>query len=175
MTFTVESASGWQEAALAAGSGGCQYDVRRVLPAPAGHYAVSEGYFGTATTNGPLTALAGNSDGPNGVYTYGAGDSRPSVGIVELLGRCRLQHPPDPAARHHEANRELASARCERGRRGDLDQTDGHVQRRRLGRCHDVEGRHDHGQRHGVVRQCLEDGDLHPRPLWRTRRRTPPR
>jgi hypothetical protein len=39
--------------------------------APVGHYSVSENYFSTATTRGPLTALQDGTDGVNGVYRYG--------------------------------------------------------------------------------------------------------
>jgi hypothetical protein len=73
-TFTGESTSGWQEADFAtpvAVTANTTY-VASYL-APNGHYAVNENYFTTATTNGPLTALADNTDGPNGIYLYGAG------------------------------------------------------------------------------------------------------
>ncbi len=73
-TFTGESTSGWQEVAFTSPvpvTANTTY-VASYL-APAGHYAVSESYFTSATTNGPLTALADNTDGPNGVYLYGAG------------------------------------------------------------------------------------------------------
>ena len=40
--------------------------------APAGHYSVSENYFTSATTRGPLTALQNTAAAPNGVYRYGA-------------------------------------------------------------------------------------------------------
>jgi hypothetical protein len=73
-TFTGESTSGWQEVAFATPvpvTANTTY-VASYL-APAGHYSVSESYFTAATTNGPLTALADNTDGPNGVYLYGTG------------------------------------------------------------------------------------------------------
>jgi N,N-dimethylformamidase beta subunit-like, C-terminal/Domain of unknown function (DUF4082)/Bacterial Ig-like domain/Bacterial Ig domain len=73
-TFAGESASGWQQVDFAspvAVTANTTY-VASYL-APNGHYAVSENYFTTATSNGPLTALADNTDGPNGVYGYGSG------------------------------------------------------------------------------------------------------
>lgn len=73
-TFSNESASGWQQVDFAspvAVTANSTY-VASYL-APNGHYSVSENYFTTATTNGPLTALADNTDGPNGVYVYGSG------------------------------------------------------------------------------------------------------
>src|SRR5687767_16016767 len=74
ITFTDETATGWQEALfdvpvqVVAG----QTYVASYY-APTGRYAVNTGYFNTATTVGPLTALANGTDGPNGVYRYGAG------------------------------------------------------------------------------------------------------
>ena len=38
----------------------------------AGNYPETGNYFGTAFANAPLTALADGTDGPNGVYKYGA-------------------------------------------------------------------------------------------------------
>ncbi len=73
-TFSGESSNGWQQVDFATPvpvSANTTY-VASYL-APGGHYAVSENYFTAATTNGPLTALADNTDGPNGVYSYGAG------------------------------------------------------------------------------------------------------
>ncbi len=37
-----------------------------------GYYAATTAYFTAAVTNGPLTALADGTDGPNGLYKYGA-------------------------------------------------------------------------------------------------------
>jgi len=74
VTFTTETASGWQQ---------------QVLPSPVpiaanttyvvsyhtatGNYAFTAPYFTTAIVNGPLTALADGTAGGNGVYLYGAG------------------------------------------------------------------------------------------------------
>ncbi len=73
-TFTGESASGWQQVQFAtpvAITAGTTYVAS--YSAPNGRYATTENYFGTATANGPLTALADGTSGANGVYTYGAG------------------------------------------------------------------------------------------------------
>ncbi|MBL7739315.1 MAG: DUF4082 domain-containing protein [Chitinophagaceae bacterium] len=43
-----------------------------------GKYANTDNYFNSAATNGPLTALANGTDGPNGVYRYGGGGTIPS-------------------------------------------------------------------------------------------------
>ncbi len=77
-TFTGESASGWQQVnfttpvAITAGTTyvASYYD-------PAGHYSVNSGFFSTAVTNLPLTALA-NSTSPNGVYTYSSSSQFPT-------------------------------------------------------------------------------------------------
>ncbi len=80
MTFTGESATGWQEADFAtpvAVSANTTYLVSYY--APNGHYASSEAYWKTSgSTQGPIRALADGVDGPNGVYSYG-GDAFPST------------------------------------------------------------------------------------------------
>ncbi|MET1005384.1 MAG: DUF4082 domain-containing protein [Propionibacteriaceae bacterium] len=73
VTFSGESASGWQQASFAAPiavTAGTTYVASYF--APNGKYAVNESYFSTATTRGPLTALQNGTDGVNGVYKYGA-------------------------------------------------------------------------------------------------------
>jgi hypothetical protein len=40
--------------------------------APVGRYSADTGYFASAYTNGPLTALA-SSESLNGIYQYGSG------------------------------------------------------------------------------------------------------
>jgi hypothetical protein len=73
VTFTGESASGWQEATFAtpvAVSANTTYVASYY--APAGRYSVDDNYFTSATTRGPLTALQNGTDGVNGVYRYGA-------------------------------------------------------------------------------------------------------
>jgi hypothetical protein len=72
VTFAGESPSGWQEATFATPvsvSANTTYVVSYY--APAGHYSVSENYFTSATTRGPLTALQNSTVEPNGVYRYG--------------------------------------------------------------------------------------------------------
>lgn len=73
VTFSGETASGWQTASFAtpvAISANITYVVS--YHAPNGHYSVDENYFGSARTNGTITALASGTDGGNGVYRYGA-------------------------------------------------------------------------------------------------------
>ena len=78
-TFTGESASGWQEVTL---------DTPVMIlanttyvasyHAPAGRYAFEAGYFAAGKHNPPLHGLAEGTDGPNGVYKYGASGSFPT-------------------------------------------------------------------------------------------------
>lgn len=79
VTFTNESASGWQTAHFAAPvaiAANTTYVVSYF--APNGHYSVTERYFSDrAVTNGTLTALQSGTDGDNGVYVYG-GSAFPS-------------------------------------------------------------------------------------------------
>jgi methionine-rich copper-binding protein CopC len=74
VTFTGESATGWQQATFSAPfpiTAGTTYVASYY--APAGRYAVNQDYFASAaTTRGALTALRDGTDGPNGVYKYGA-------------------------------------------------------------------------------------------------------
>ena len=75
MTFSGETASGWQTAFLDTPlpvTAGTTYVVSYY--APQGHYAASGGLLHSPFSNGPLTAPAGN----NGRYLYGAGGSVPS-------------------------------------------------------------------------------------------------
>ena len=70
VTFTGESASGWQQATFAspvAVQANTTYVASYFTPS---RYAVSSGYFSTATTRWPLTALANGTDGGNGLYRY---------------------------------------------------------------------------------------------------------
>ncbi len=71
-TFTNETASGWQQATFpdpVAVTANTTYVASYYAPS---RYAVNTNYFTTATTRGPLTALANGTDGGNGVYRYGA-------------------------------------------------------------------------------------------------------
>ncbi|PYI68530.1 hypothetical protein CVV68_05955 [Arthrobacter livingstonensis] len=72
LTFTNETASGWQQAnftspvAIAANT---TYVV--TYYAPNGFYSSNGNYFAAAVDKGPLHALADGTDGGNGVYRYG--------------------------------------------------------------------------------------------------------
>jgi hypothetical protein len=75
VTFTDETASGWQTATLATPvpvTAGTTYVVS--YHAPNGRYSVTGGYFSTPRTQGPLTAPATN----NGRYRYGSGGVMPT-------------------------------------------------------------------------------------------------
>ncbi|GAA4443287.1 hypothetical protein GCM10023170_019400 [Phytohabitans houttuyneae] len=80
VTFSGETASGWQQATFAtpvAISANTTYVVSYY--APVGRYSADNNYFGgTGVTNGPLRALQNGVDGGNGVYRYGAGGGFPS-------------------------------------------------------------------------------------------------
>jgi Domain of unknown function (DUF4082)/Bacterial Ig-like domain len=80
VTFSAESASGWQQAMFPTPvtiSADTTYVVSYY--APNGHYAADVGYFaGQAVDNAPLHALLDGADGPNGVYRYGAGGGFPT-------------------------------------------------------------------------------------------------
>jgi methionine-rich copper-binding protein CopC len=81
VTFTGESSSGWQEATFATPvSVAANTTYVASYYAPAGHYSVSENYFTSATTRGPLTALQNGTDGANGVYRYGTSSGFPNSG-----------------------------------------------------------------------------------------------
>jgi ribosomal protein L35AE/L33A len=73
LTFTNETASGWQEATFGSPvpvTANTTYVVS--YHTDAGFYAGDSGYFqSTGVTNGPLQALANGVSGPNGVYIYG--------------------------------------------------------------------------------------------------------
>jgi uncharacterized protein DUF4082 len=72
VTFSGESASGWQQMSLSspvAVTANTTYVAS--YRAPRGHYAADEGYFATTYSNGPLRALANGEQGGNGVYKYG--------------------------------------------------------------------------------------------------------
>jgi hypothetical protein len=75
VTFTNETASGWQEASFTnpvAVTAGTVYVVSYL--APNGFYSGDNGYFaGTGVTNGPLRALQDGENGGNGLYLYGNG------------------------------------------------------------------------------------------------------
>ncbi|MEU5696788.1 DUF4082 domain-containing protein, partial [Actinosynnema sp. NPDC020468] len=80
-TFTGETASGWQT--LTFGSPVVvQANTTYVVSyyAPAGHYAVTPGYFqGQSASYGAIRALSNGTDGANGLYRYGAGGGFPNA------------------------------------------------------------------------------------------------
>ncbi|HEY6214888.1 MAG TPA: N,N-dimethylformamidase beta subunit family domain-containing protein [Vicinamibacterales bacterium] len=80
VTFTNESASGWQRALFAAPvsiTAGTTYIASYY--SPNGHYAADSFYFGRGGVDQwPLHALANGADGPNSVYAYGANGTFPS-------------------------------------------------------------------------------------------------
>jgi hypothetical protein len=73
VTFTNETASGWQQMSFAtpvAVSANTTYVIS--YHTASGNYAVSSSYFGAGVDTWPLHALANGVDGPNGLYAYGA-------------------------------------------------------------------------------------------------------
>jgi uncharacterized protein (TIGR03437 family) len=79
VTFTGETASGWQQATFAtpvAITSNTTYVVSYL--APAGHYSANVNYFSNSAVNGPLTALRNGQDGSNGVYAYGTSSTFPT-------------------------------------------------------------------------------------------------
>lgn len=78
VTFSNETASGWQEALFTTPvniPANTTYIVSYY--APNGNYAGDNNYFGTAFDNAPLHAPASGTSGGNGVYVYGS-DSFPT-------------------------------------------------------------------------------------------------
>ncbi|MDH6237584.1 DUF4082 domain-containing protein [Cryobacterium sp. CG_9.6] len=74
VTFTGETASGWQQATLAtpvAINANTTYVVSYY--APNGFYSADSNYFTSAADSPPLHGLASGTDGPNGLYRYGTG------------------------------------------------------------------------------------------------------
>lgn len=81
VNFTNTTATGWQTVNLAtpvAVTANTTYTVSYY--SPAGNYAYNDTYFTSAVVNGPLTGLANNTDGANGVYRYGSGGGIPTTG-----------------------------------------------------------------------------------------------
>ena len=80
MTFTGETATGWQQANFAtpvAVSANTTYIASYY--APNGRYTADEGFFANSgVANSPLTALQDGAEGGNGVYRYGAGGGFPA-------------------------------------------------------------------------------------------------
>jgi N,N-dimethylformamidase beta subunit-like protein/uncharacterized protein DUF4082/Big-like domain-containing protein len=80
VTFTGETATGWQTATFATPvtiAANTTYVVSYY--APAGRYAADSGYFTTAGVDkAPLHALRDGTDGVNGLYRYGSGGGFPT-------------------------------------------------------------------------------------------------
>ena len=80
VTFTNETASGWQQMALASPVP-IQANTTYVVSyhTNVGRYSANLSYFATSgVDNGPLHALAAGVDGPNGVYRYGSSSAFPN-------------------------------------------------------------------------------------------------
>ena len=74
VTFTGETASGWQQVNFPTGiaiTANTTYIVS--YSAPVGHYSDNGAFFTASVDNPPLHALANGTDGPNGVYIYSIG------------------------------------------------------------------------------------------------------
>jgi len=80
VTFTSETASGWQQATFTtpvAISANTTYVASYY--SPAGNYAVDNSYFAAGVDAPPLHALADGVGGGNGVYFYGSGGGFPTA------------------------------------------------------------------------------------------------
>jgi hypothetical protein len=78
VTFTGETAAGWQEAALAvpvAVTANTEYVAS--YHTSTGHYAYSQPYFGSGVDRPPLHAPANGVGGVNGMYRYGSASGFP--------------------------------------------------------------------------------------------------
>src|SRR6478752_4479944 len=84
VTFSGESATGWQQASFATPvpiTAGTTYVVSYY--APVGRYAADAGFFSTSGVDSPpLHALTDGLDGANGVYRYGAGGGFPNLSYL---------------------------------------------------------------------------------------------
>ena len=80
VTFTNETASGWQQAFLTTPVAIVSNTVYVAsYHANGGHYSIDNNYFsGKGVDNPPLHALADNLSGGNGVYAYGTGSTFPN-------------------------------------------------------------------------------------------------
>ena len=80
VTFSNESASGWQQESFAAPipiAANTTYIVSYY--APTGHYSLNSAFFASSgVDNAPLHALSEAIDGPNGVYAYSAASAFPN-------------------------------------------------------------------------------------------------
>jgi Domain of unknown function (DUF4082)/Cadherin-like domain len=78
VTFTGETASGWQQAFFSSPVAVTTGTTYLVSYHSSGFYSADGGYFVNALTNGPLTAPSSASGGGNGVYAYGSTSVFPS-------------------------------------------------------------------------------------------------
>ncbi|NUW34677.1 DUF4082 domain-containing protein [Nonomuraea sp. SMC257] len=80
VTFTGESASGWQQATFSSPAP-IDADTTYIVSyfAPVGHFSYTQNYFTTDRNSPPLTAPASTSGAGNGIYTYGAANAFPST------------------------------------------------------------------------------------------------
>ena len=80
VTFSNETASGWQTANFASPipvKANTDYVISYL--APSGHYSVDDDYFSTAGAGiAPITAPESTTAAPNGVYVYGSGTAFPT-------------------------------------------------------------------------------------------------
>ncbi|MFC5040158.1 DUF4082 domain-containing protein [Ornithinimicrobium kibberense] len=109
LSFTGETRRGWQQA-LFADPVPVAADTAYVASyhAPVGRYAATSGGLAAGRTNGPLVAVAGGSDTPNGVFAYGPGGFPSSswgsgnywvdVIFADSVAPSVVQRSPDPGA-----------------------------------------------------------------------------
>ncbi len=81
VTFTSETASGWQTAKFASPvkvTANTNYVIS--YHTNAGHYSIDNNYFGIGRNRGPLHAPASTSSSPNGVYIHNGTSAFPTTG-----------------------------------------------------------------------------------------------
>jgi Domain of unknown function (DUF4082)/Bacterial Ig-like domain/Concanavalin A-like lectin/glucanases superfamily/Bacterial Ig domain len=80
VTFTGESASGWQQMSFSTPVA-VAINTTYVISyfSSGGYYSLTDPYFTAAVVNGPLRALATGEDGGNGVYKYAAASVFPNL------------------------------------------------------------------------------------------------
>lgn len=74
VTFSNETASGWQQANFSTPIA-IQPNTTYIVSyyCPNGHYSGDENYFTSGVSRPPLAALQNGASGPNGIYVYGSG------------------------------------------------------------------------------------------------------
>jgi Domain of unknown function (DUF4082)/Bacterial Ig domain len=78
LTFSNETASGWQTANFSSPISIAANTTYVVSYHSSGHYSDNSNYFTAPVTNGPLTAPSSASSGGNGVYAYGTTSAFPT-------------------------------------------------------------------------------------------------